>query len=347
MLIKLSGEKQLILKIIYYIVIMKKNILITGAGGSIGSELAKQLINLKPNKLVLLDHSETSLYLINRYFKDNNIFDNEIHILLGSINDETNIKRILKKFSIDIILHAAAYKHVSIVENNILEGFRNNVIGTYKLLSSAIETKVKSFILVSSDKAVRPSNIMGGTKRLAELIIKEKASLNKDINLSIVRFGNVLGSSGSVIPLFEKQIRNGGPITLTHPDITRYFMSISEASQLVLLAGSFGTRGEVFLLDMGQPIKIKEIAYNLVNLFGLKVKDEDNPNGDIKIEIIGKEPEEKLFEELLVTKESQKTRHPKIFKEVENIKKIKPFIPILRRKRFYGKRGHRNFKKLH
>tara|TARA_B100001057_G_C22865691_1_gene956408 strand:- start:4095 stop:5669 length:1575 start_codon:yes stop_codon:yes gene_type:complete len=294
----------------------KKSIIITGAGGSIGSELCRQLINHNPEKLVLLDNSEINLFNIEREMnalcKKNNIV---LVTYLGSVCDSERIEDIFNKHSIDIIIHSAAFKHVNLVESNIVEGFRNNVIGTYTLKKIAIKCKVQKLILVSTDKAVRPSNIMGATKRLSELIMQSNKDSESILKTSIVRFGNVLGSSGSVIPIFHEQIKNGGPLTVTGENMERYFMAINEAAQLVLVAGSIGTNGEVYLLDMGKPVKIINLARNMLKLYNLKEKNDSNPRGDIAIKIIEKLPSEKLHEELLVSNDSVPTSHPKVMME--------------------------------
>ncbi len=307
-------------------ILLKKNInnkviMITGAGGSIGSELSRQILNLIPNKIILLELSEFNLYKINQELielkKKQNIFSKiQIIPLIASVTDKEKISKIINSYKPDTIYHAAAYKHVSMVEENICEGVKNNIFGTIVTLDSAIKENVSNFVLVSSDKAVRPTNIMGATKRIAELylIAISKEIKNSDMKFCAVRFGNVLGSSGSIIPKFKKQIYEGGPITLTHPEVTRYFMTIPEAVQLVINAGLLSNGGDIFLLDMGKPIKIKDLIYRIVKLSGLEVRDEKNPDGDIAIDIIGLRPGEKLYEELLVGDDQEKTQNPKIFK---------------------------------
>jgi len=301
--------------------INNKNVLITGAGGSIGSELSRQIIKLKPAKLILVEINEYSLYKINQELEEikkklNINQQPELIPLLASVNDESKISKIFKIYKPDTLYHAAAYKHVSIVEENICEGIKNNVYGTLVIIKAAISEKVSNFVLVSSDKAVRPTNIMGATKRIAELCLLALAKNSRNVNtkLCTVRFGNVLDSSGSVIPKFKKQILDGGPITLTHKDVTRYFMTILEASQLVIQAGAMSKGSDVFVLDMGKPVKIKELAERIVKLSGLSILDQNNPEGDIKIEIIGLRPGEKLYEELLIGNNPEKTLHPKIMK---------------------------------
>ena len=301
--------------------ISNKVVLITGAGGSIGSELSRQIVKLNPCKLILVEMSEYSLYKINQdleEIKKKLAINHELEIisLLASVQDEVRISKILKTYKPDTLYHAAAYKHVTMVEENICEGIKNNIFGTLVMAKAAISAKVSNFVLISSDKAVRPTNIMGASKRIAELCLMALAENPKNLNtkLCTVRFGNVLDSSGSVIPKFKKQIIDGGPITLTHSDVTRYFMTISEASQLVIQAGAMSEGSEVFVLDMGEPIKIKQLAKRIVELSGLSVLDEDNQEGDIKIEIIGLRPGEKLYEELLIGDNPQITQHPKILK---------------------------------
>ncbi len=300
-----------------------KIICVTGAGGSIGSELCKQISKLNPKRIILLDHSESSLYQIhNQLLNDvNNKYD--LLPILGSTCDENFIKDIFNTYSVEIIFHAAAYKHVPLVESNLLQGIYNNVFSTLSVCKAAYKVKAKNVIMISSDKAVRPTNVMGATKRLSELIVQAYAQKvqNQDLKtrFSMVRFGNVLGSSGSVLPLFQKQIEKRIPLTLTHPDIIRFFMTIYEAAELVIQASALSKGGEVFLLDMGEPIKIKNLAEQLIRLNGLKVKNQDNPDGDIEIKCTGLRPGEKLYEELLINSESQPTLHPLIFKGDESI----------------------------
>jgi FlaA1/EpsC-like NDP-sugar epimerase len=304
--------------------ITSKVVSITGAGGSIGSELARQIAKLNPEKLILLELNEFALYKI---YEDLKIVNKNLKIipLLVNVQDQTKITEIFKTFKVDTIYHAAAYKHVPLVEENISESIKNNVFGTLSVLKAAISESVKNFVLISSDKAVRPTNIMGASKRLAELCVQGLYHnvQNNKTKMSIVRFGNVLESSGSVIPKFKKQIKEGGPITLTHSDVTRYFMTLNEASQLVIQAGAMSEYCDVFVLDMGESIKIKDLIYRIVKLSGLTVKDENNiEKGDIEIKIIGLRPGEKLYEELLLGDNPQKTLHPKIKKAQD------PFIPF-------------------
>ena len=299
--------------------ILNKTVMVTGAGGSIGSELCRQIILNEPNALILFELSEFSLYSIHQELleivKKNNITNTKIYPVLGNVQDIERVDRVLSHFNIDTIYHAAAYKHVPLVEYNMIEGVQNNVFGTYNVARCAAEHGVKSFVLISTDKAVRPTNVMGASKRMAELCLQALSEQLKDSQtcFSMVRFGNVLGSSGSVIPLFRKQILKGGPITITHPDIIRYFMTIPEAAQLVIQAGAMAKGGDVFILDMGEPVKIVDLAKNLIQLSGLSVKDENNPKGDIEITYTGLRPGEKLYEELLIGGDNvRKTAHPRI-----------------------------------
>ena len=294
-----------------------KNILVTGAGGSIGSELTRQLLEAGPAKLVLFDQSEFALYSIDmelRSIAGNNV---EVIPVLGSVTDARRVSETLSRYSIDVVLHAAAYKHVPMIEDNPLEGARNNIIGTQVMADAAISQGVARFILVSTDKAVRPTNVMGATKRMAEMVIQDRQTRSNFTKLTMVRFGNVLGSSGSVIPLFREQIKRGGPVTLTHKDVTRYFMTIPEAAQLVLLAGSFAEGGEVYVLDMGKSVRIYDLARSLIELTGFSVRDDHNPDGDIEIQITGLRPGEKLYEELLIGDGATTTPHPKIMRAAE------------------------------
>ena len=310
-------------------------ILITGAGGSIGSEICRQLISLKVKRLIMLDNSENNLYQINleaEKISDSNI---ELIPILGNACDSFFIESILKQHKVDIVYHAAAYKHVPLVEANPIQGIENNVFSTMSICRASRKAKIKKFILVSTDKSVRPTNIMGASKRLAELIVlanAEEVNLENPDNLnktkfSMVRFGNVLNSSGSVVPLFLNQIAEGGPITLTHPDIIRYFMTIPEAAQLVLQASVFSKGGEVFLLDMGAPVRIIDLARKLINLYSLTEKNANNPDGDIEIQIKGLRPGEKLYEEMLISDNSEKTENPLIFKAKEQFIEAKDLWP--------------------
>jgi len=310
--------------------IQQKNILVTGAGGSIGSELCRQIVLLKPKKLVLYEISEYALYAIENELERIKAKYNlgvELIPLLGSVLDQQRLKHVLQIYDINTIYHAAAYKHVPLVEHNIVEGIKNNIFGTYHAARAAVETHVDTFVLISTDKAVRPTNIMGASKRFAELILQGLSQISEnDSNISIdnksthfcmVRFGNVLGSSGSVVPLFQKQIHNGGPVTVTHPEIIRYFMTIPEAAQLVIQASAMGTKGEVFVLDMGEPVKILDLAKRMIHLSGLTIKDERHPDGDIEIKITGLRSGEKLYEELLIGDNATGTQHPRIMQAEE------------------------------
>ena len=300
--------------------IKDQNILVTGAGGSIGGELCKQIIRLKPNSLVLIDIAEYSLYKIERELDE---LEEDVRILtiLANVTNQKRLERIMSQYKIDTVYHAAAYKHVPLVEKNTLAGVRCNIFGTLAICNAALKSKVKSLVYISTDKAVRPTSIMGATKRFAELILQSKSvshkKENSNIRISMVRFGNVLGSSGSVVPLFEEQIQKGGPLTITDPNIIRYFMTIQEASQLVIQAGAMGNSGEIFLLDMGEPKKILDLAKDMIQLSGMSVKDKDNEDGDIEIKFIGLRPGEKLYEELLIDSRSEKTLHPKIMQAID------------------------------
>ena len=311
--------------------IKNKNILVTGAGGSIGSELCRQIIKLEPQFLILFEVSEYALYKIEhdlRTIKDGGQSKTTIIPLLGTIQNRKDLQYIFRTYKIDTIYHAAAYKHVPLVEHNIIEGVRNNIFGTLNAAIAALNENVETFVLVSTDKAVRPTNIMGASKRFAELILQalalkqiehvENKNINKKIQFCMVRFGNVLGSSGSVVPLFREQIQKGGPVTVTHSDIIRYFMTIPEAAQLVLQAGSMGSNGEVFVLDMGEPVKIFDLARRMIHLSGLTLKDETNVDGDIEIKVTGLRPGEKLYEELLIGENATGTQHPRIMRAEES-----------------------------
>ena len=294
--------------------ITSKVVMVTGAGGSIGSEISLQIIKLKPKKILLIEFSEFALYKIIENLKS---IDKSIKIipLLINIQNQPKIEQLFKTFNIDTIYHAAAYKHVPLVEENICESVKNNVFGTFNLAEAALKYNVSNFVLISSDKAVRSTNAMGASKRLAEICIQSLCdNQNKQTKFAIVRFGNVLESSGSVIPKFKKQIKNGGPVTLTHPDVTRYFMTIAEASQLVIQAGSMAEKCEVYVLDMGESIKIKDLIKKMIKLSGLSIKDDKNLDGDIEIKITGLRPGEKLYEELLIGDNPQPTIHEKIQK---------------------------------
>lgn len=299
-----------------------KSVLVTGAGGSIGSELCRQIKNLRPKRLILLDASEFNLYAIHHELSDAHD-SGEIQIIaqLASVQDEAALNAIIATWAPDTIYHAAAYKHVPLVEDNVAEGIRNNVFGTLNAARAAMAHGVSDFVLISTDKAVRPTNVMGATKRLAEQVLQALAHDGAKTRFSMVRFGNVLGSSGSVVPLFRQQIKAGGPVTVTHSDITRYFMTIPEAAQLVIQAGAMTSSGEVYVLDMGSPVRIVDLARNMIQLSGLTVRDEANPDGDIEIRTVGLRPGEKLYEELLIGNNPAKTTHSRIMKAKEH------FIP--------------------
>lgn len=304
-------------------------VMVTGAGGSIGSELCRQIIQLRPLRLIIFDQGEYNLYSINEELVQlarRHSLSIEIFPILGTVRDQIKLEQTMRTWRVETVYHAAAYKHVPIVEHNISEGVLNNVFGTLYSAQAAIRAGVSNFVLISTDKAVRPTNIMGSTKRMAELILQalsveavpslfdESAKIShvNNTRFTMVRFGNVLGSSGSVIPLFYKQIRAGGPLTVTHPKITRYFMTIPEAAQLVIQAGSLGQGGEVFVLDMGEPVLIAELAEKMIRLSGLSVRSDRNPYGDITIQFTGLRPGEKLYEELLIGNNVVATRHPMI-----------------------------------
>ena len=293
--------------------IKSKIILITGAGGTIGAELSRQILKQKPKKIILFELNEFALFKI--YEELSGIHKNlEIVPLLGNILDQKKLEKVFKTFKVDTVYHAAASKHVTLVESNICEGVRNNILGTLYVVKAAINEKVKNLVFISSDKAVRPTNIMGASKRFAELCLQVYKGKSPLTNFSIVRFGNVLASSGSVVPKFKQQIIEGGPVTLTHNEVARYFMTVPEAAQLVIQAGALGKNAEVFVLDMGKSIKIRDMIIKMINLSGQKIKDENNLEGDIEIKVTGLRPGEKLYEELLIGDNPQKTIHPKIRK---------------------------------
>lgn len=306
--------------------VVGKVVLVTGAGGSIGSELCRQILAVGPTKLLLIEQSEFALYAIHQELEKKladrgTVLAPVLIPLLASVQDDERIREIMSTWHPDTVYHAAAYKHVPLVEHNPAEGIKNNVLGTLRTAQAAAENGVSDFVLISTDKAVRPTNIMGASKRLAEMVLQALAVTNPSTKFSMVRFGNVLGSSGSVVPKFRQQIRDSGPITLTHPEITRYFMTIPEASQLVIQAGAMAKGGDVFVLDMGQSVKIMDLARRMIELSGLTVKDEKNPDGDIEIEVTGLRPGEKLYEELLIGDNPQATPHSRIMKAHEE------FIP--------------------
>ena len=299
--------------------ISKKVVLVTGAGGSIGSELSRQIVFLKPEKLILYDISESSLYIIEQELLNINVPNVEIFPVIGSITDKDRLKYICNYYEVQTIYHAAAYKHVPLVEYNQSQGVLNNAIGTMIAAEAAISSNVETFVLISTDKAVRPTNTMGATKRFAEMILQALSIKQSKTQFTIVRFGNVLGSSGSVIPLFRKQIKNGGPLTVTDSKVVRYFMTVPEAVELVIQAGAMGSGGDVFVLDMGEPIRILDLAKKMIYLSGLSVRDDANPNGDIEIKYTGLRPGEKLYEELLIGGNTSKTDNPMIMRAQEDM----------------------------
>ena len=299
--------------------ITNKTVVVTGAGGSIGSELCRQIILLKPKALILFERNELALYSIDKELNNLDSYHSfKIYPILGSVNDKMRLKNLFKHFGVDTVYHAAAYKHVPMVEFNNTEGVNNNIFGTFNCAMSAVDSGVKNFVLISTDKAVRPTNTMGATKRVAELILQAFSVRQNRTTFSMVRFGNVLGSSGSVIPLFKKQIIEGGPVTVTDKKIIRYFMTVNEAVELTIQAGAMGTGGDVFVLDMGKPVKIKELAEKLIRLSGLTVRDEINPTGDIEIKYTGLRAGEKLYEELLIGDNVSETENPLIMRAKED-----------------------------
>ena len=290
---------------------------VTGAGGSIGSELSRQILSLSPSRLILLEHSEPALYSIEQELRQQLDEGVTLQTVLGSATDSQLLQRLFASKGVQLVFHAAAYKHVPLVEANPLAGLANNVGSTLQVCRAAVATGVHQVILISTDKAVRPTNVMGASKRLAELVVQAYAADDSFTRFSMVRFGNVLGSSGSVVPLFRRQIAAGGPITLTHPEIIRYFMTIPEAATLVLQASVLAKGGDLFLLDMGEPVRIRDLAEQMVRLSGLTLRDRQNPGGDIEIVCTGLRPGEKLYEELLIDAESQPTVHPLIYRAEE------------------------------
>jgi FlaA1/EpsC-like NDP-sugar epimerase len=317
-----------------------KVVMVTGGGGSIGSELCRQIIAQRPSTLIVFDVSEYAVYQIDKELNEileQEPFNVRIVPLIGSVQGINRLASTMKAFSVNTVYHAAAYKHVPLVEYNVVEGVRNNAFGTYYSAKAAIESGVESFVLISTDKAVRPTNVMGATKRMAELGLqalteaeaKKAAKQEKFTRFCMVRFGNVLGSSGSVIPVFKKQILENQPITVTHPDIIRYFMTIPEAAQLVIQAGAMGKGGDVFVLDMGEPVKIVDLAKNLIRLSGLEVKSDANPNGDIEIQFTGLRPGEKLFEELLIGDNVKETQHKRIMTANERFLSLPEFVSTM------------------
>ena len=299
--------------------ITNKVVMVTGAGGSIGSELCRQIKVLNPKSLILYEMNEFALYEIEKELLLSSSINTSIYPILGSVNNRARLENIFNHFGVNTIYHAAAYKHVPMVEYNNTEGIDNNIFGTLNCAQAAISNGVETFVLISTDKAVRPTNTMGATKRFAELVLQALSSKNNNTLFSIVRFGNVLGSSGSVIPLFKKQIKNGGPVTVTDKNIIRYFMTITEAVELVIQAGSMGKGGDVFVLDMGEQVKIDDLAKKMIKLSGLEIKSDLNPNGDIEIKYTGLRPGEKLFEELLIGKDTSETDNPRIMRAQEEM----------------------------
>jgi FlaA1/EpsC-like NDP-sugar epimerase len=314
--------------------IVGKSVMVTGAGGSIGAELCRQILALAPTRIVLYELSEYALYVIEQELLSIKRHHPELGAaivpLLGSVCDQARLELAMHRFGIQTVFHAAAYKHVPMVEKNPGAGVVNNVVGTWRAANAALAVGVETFVLISTDKAVRPTNTMGATKRLAEMTLQALAAANPDTTrFTMVRFGNVLGSSGSVIPLFREQIRRGGPITVTDPRIVRYFMTIPEAAQLVIQAGAMGNGGEVFVLDMGEPVKILDLARRMIQLSGLSSKDENNPGGDIEITFTGLRPGEKLYEELLIGDDAMPTGHPRIRHAKESFPRWEELAPIL------------------
>jgi FlaA1/EpsC-like NDP-sugar epimerase len=301
--------------------IRNKCVMVTGAGGSIGSELCRQILRSGPSRLVLFEMSELALYNIQRDLEDLSATEGlsiEILPLLGNAHHRHRVREVIGTCGVDTIYHAAAYKHVPIVEHNVVEGIHNNVISTWYTAEAALESGVETFVLISTDKAVNPANVMGATKRLAELVLQALQERSTTTRFCMVRFGNVLASSGSVVPLFREQIRRGGPVTVTHPDVIRYFMTIPEAAQLVIQAGSMAKGGDVFVLDMGRPVRIDDLARRMIGLMGLTVRDAASPDGDIEIEYTGLRTAEKLFEELLIGTNVTGTDHPMIMRAMEH-----------------------------
>jgi FlaA1/EpsC-like NDP-sugar epimerase len=319
-------------------VLLRKNVtgkavMVTGAGGSIGSELCRQILALEPSRLILVEASEYALYSVHRELGAVPLAGTRAELVpvLASVQDEGRMRAVLERMRPASIYHAAAYKHVPLVQHNCLEGLKNNTLGTFVTARLAREYGVSDFVLISTDKAVRPTNVMGATKRLAELVVQALADEGGGTCYGIVRFGNVLGSSGSVVPLFRDQIADGGPVTLTHKDVTRYFMTIPEAAQLVLQAGAMATGGEVFVLDMGEPVLVRDLARNMIELSGLTMRTPQNPDGDIEIEIIGLRPGEKLHEELLIGNDPSPTPHERIMRAREHFLRLADLEPALER----------------
>jgi FlaA1/EpsC-like NDP-sugar epimerase len=309
-----------------------RSVMVTGAGGSIGSELCVQIAQLGPRRLVLLDTSEVALYTLDQALHElanRDALKVEIVTLIGSVHHRDRMREVLETYAVETVYHAAAYKHVPLVEHNMIEGVHNNVFGTLNTAEAAIAAGVKSFVLVSTDKAVLPTNVMGATKRFAELVLQGLHQRGSSTTFSMVRFGNVLASSGSVVPLFREQIRNGGPVTVTHPEIYRYFMTIPEAASLVIQAGAMGTGGDVFVLDMGKPVRIRDLAEKMIHLMGLTVRDGTQPDGDIEIHYTGLRPAEKLYEELLIGNDVSGTDHRSIMRAEEDFLPWEELKPLL------------------
>ena len=312
--------------------LLNKSVLVTGAGGSIGAELCRQILQARPQKIVLFELSEVALYNIDQELRAlSKKFEIEVRIipLLGSVQHQLRAQEVMQRFAVETVYHAAAYKHVPMVEQNIIEGACNNVLGTLNTAKAAINAGVESLVLVSTDKAVGPTNVMGATKRLAEQVLQALQETTSKTCFSIVRFGNVLESSGSVVPIFREQIRNGGPVTVTHPLIIRYFMTIPEAAQLVIQSSAMAKGGDVFVLDMGEPVKIVDLAKRMIHLAGLTVRDSDAPDGDIDIEFTGLRPAEKLYEELLIGENVSGTEHPRIMRAKEHFINHEKLMPLL------------------
>ena len=310
-------------------------VLVTGAGGSIGSEISRQVSQNNPRKLILVDANEYALYSIKNELSIISP-STKVYSILASVTNKNRMTEVYKAFKVDTIYHAAAYKHVPIVEENPFEAVFNNIIGTQACVQAAIDAEVETFVLISTDKAVRPTNIMGATKRFAEMILQslsDQDDIKNKTRITMVRFGNVIGSSGSAIPLFQQQIKDGGPVTVTHSEVIRYFMSISEAAELVIQAGAMGKGGDVFVLDMGEPVKIYELAKRLIRLSGMELKNEDNPDGDIEIIFTGLRPGEKLYEELLIGDNVSTTEHKRILRAEEDFlteKEIDKYLGLLK-----------------
>ncbi len=303
--------------------ISDRTVLVTGAGGSIGSELCRQIAVLRPTAIVLVEMTEHALYLIESELREAQLAGDidestQIHTELGNIADELTARRLFERWRPETVFHAAAYKHVPLVEENVIAGMRNNVFGTFRCALEAKRVGVQHFILVSTDKAVRPTNVMGASKRVCELVLQALASEESKTRFAMVRFGNVLGSSGSVVPRFQQQIKDGGPVTLTHRDVTRYFMTIPEAAQLVIQAGAMAEGGEVYVLDMGEPVRIYDMARTMIHLSGLTVRDEANPMGTSRSREVGLRKGEKLYEELLIGDSPRRTNHPRIMRATED-----------------------------